>query len=226
MVCSVCGKRNAATATICTRCRATLTTTSSSRQAGGGKSQRAASQSLQSNQPAMADAESRRRRLLSVSLALALSLVLVGVGAVQAATILQRVLYTSGGAASSVGAPAVSAPGLSAGEIGVQICAALKAQDYDKLAQRFDPAPVPPAITDTFNAAALRTELRAADKIQGKVQQCAPGLLSAAPNSGGRMPMTLKRADLPANVTIMVQLHRQSDGSWKIARDTKFAVGI
>jgi hypothetical protein len=60
------------------------------------------------------------------------------------------------------------------------------------------------------------------DKIQGTTQRCDIGQFSAN-GSAGQYSFTLRRAHVQNAITLVLFLREQSDGSWKISRETNFA---
>jgi hypothetical protein len=153
-----------------------------------------------------ASAPTQRRRALIITLILAVLLGLTGYGAVRAAELLQHAMR----------------PPANPTEVANTACKAYTTQDYALLTQEIDPAPVPPANNDPFNPAIVQTQLRALDKISGVVVRCTPGTFTSSP-AGGQYPLTLHREKASGNVGVVLVLHLQRDGSWKISRETNFA---
>jgi hypothetical protein len=145
-------------------------------------------------------------RALIISLALALPIGLAGYGAVRAADLLQHSM-------TSVTQPT---------DVVTVVCTAYKSQNYTLLTQKIDPAPVPPALTDTFNPNIVTTQLKALDKIQGTVSACQPGQATTA-GDVVQYSLTMQRTHHPLPITVVLILHRAQDGTWKISRETNFA---
>jgi hypothetical protein len=144
--------------------------------------------------------------MLTISLTLAALVVLTGIGAVRAAELLQHAVR-----------PSASATGVAA-----TACTAYSTQNYALLTGQIDPTPVPPSNNDPFNPAVVQTQLRALDKIQGTVQRCDLGHLT--PNStGGQYPISLHRSHTSGPITVVLIVRVQTDGTWKISRETNFA---
>lgn len=152
------------------------------------------------------DAARRRRSAMAITLALAVLLALAGFGAVRAAELLQHAMHV-------IEAPA---------DLARTTCTAYTTQNYPLLTAQIDPRPVPPADSDAFNPAVVQTQLRALDKIQGPTQRCDVGKV-ATNGTSGQYSLTLQRARHTGAITLTLILRQQSDGSWRISRETNFA---
>ncbi len=149
------------------------------------------------------------RTRLRVALALALALMLVGLASTEGAVLLQRALRTP-----------------SADDIAQRICTAYQTENYSLLVNQIDPATIPPNVTTPWDAqaqAALADQLHTEDAALGKVTRCSYSALTV---TGGQQAATLRqyhfllqRAKLYSTA---MNLKRQSDGSWLIARDNDF----
>jgi hypothetical protein len=144
-------------------------------------------------------------RAMSISLALAVVLALAGYGAARAAELLEFAMRTSGPI-----------------DVATVACAAYQSQRYQLLTQEIDPAPSPPRVTGAFNPAAIETQLRALDKLQGIVQHCDVGRFSGG-DPIAQYTLTLQRARAPLPATIVLVLRHETDGAWKISRATNFS---
>src|SRR5258706_10989040 len=137
MRCWRCGARNPVAAAFCVECQADLTPRSP------------LSHSLKHAIPKRARAEAPSAPnmwlALGVSLALALTLSLAGFGAVRAAGLLEYAMRAAGPA-----------------DVAATICAAYTTQKYDLLTRQLDSSGA-----DALNPAAVQTQLRALDKIDG-----------------------------------------------------------
>jgi hypothetical protein len=111
-----------------------------------------------------------------------------------------------------------------------RICTAYQTQNYDLLVAQIDPTPIPPAVPDPFTDAAkqaILSELQALDTSAGTVTQCQAHRLVFASVSADptHVPygFTLIRARDPSKqISLTMTLVRQSNGDWKIARDSDF----
>lgn len=148
----------------------------------------------------------RRSPALAITLALAVALALVGVEAVRAGELLQHAMHV------------VVAPS----DIARATCTAFTSQNYALLTQQIDPTPVPPANSDAFNPAAVQTQLRSIDKIEGPAQHCEVGQFTAN-GTTGQYSVTLQRANHPGTIALVLILRQQRDGSWRISRETNLA---
>lgn len=146
------------------------------------------------------------RSTLLATIALAALLALAGFGAVRAAELLQHAMHIL----------------VTPTDLARTTCTAYTTQNYALLTQLIDPTPIPPANSDTFNAATVATQLRAIDKIQGATQRCDIGAFDAS-GTRGQYHFTLQRSHASGPVTLVLILREQSDGSWRISRETNFA---
>ena len=140
-----------------------------------------------------------------MTLALALLLTGAGYGAVRAAELLQHAMHIL----------------LTPTDLARTTCTAYTTQNYALLTAQIDPTPIPPANSDAFNPATVETQLRAVDKIQGITQRCDIGQFSSN-GSTGQYSFTLHRTHVQSAITLVLILREQSDGSWKISRETNF----
>lgn len=147
----------------------------------------------------------RGRSTLIVTVALAALLALTGFGAVRAAELLQHAMHIL----------------VTPTDLARTTCTAYTTQNYALLTQQIDPTPIPPANSDTFNPAAVSTQLRAIDKIQGATQRCDIGAFDAN-GTTGQYHFTLRRSQASGAIALVLILREQSDGSWKISRETNF----
>ena len=147
----------------------------------------------------------RGRLALVMTLALAVLLAGAGFGAVRAAELLQHAMHVL----------------LTPTDLARATCTAYTTQTYALLTAQIDPTPIPPANSDAFNPAAVATQLRAVDKIQGTTQRCDIGQFSAT-GSTGQYSFTLHRTHVQSAIALVLILREQSDGSWKISRETNF----
>ena len=153
-----------------------------------------------------------------ITVLLALLLLSVGVAGYEAASLLG---FAISGAASANATPS----GLAA-----LVCDSFKRQDYQQLVTYIDPAPIPPAVTTTFDARQTIAQLQTLDANEGKVTSCA-----FAPYTGGsvvstdgatRYQVTLRRAAAVGPIVGALVLRQQSGGprGWQIERDSFFLV--
>lgn len=185
-----------------------------------GRNPRGAARSA--SPPAAASVRRRRQRggqsttLLTVVLALAL--LAVGVAGYQAAMLLTTAVY---------GPTGVSA---SSSNLANYVCFALLRQDYQRLGAYIDPAPIPPAVTGTFDARTTLARLRTLDTDQGVVTAC-----SVAPYGAGRVVssdgsvsyrLTLRRAKAagPASGALVLRERTTAPPDWQIERDSSFLI--
>ena len=156
---------------------------------------------------------SRRRLRFRVTLALALLLLLLGLAGSEGAVLLQHALRTP-----------------SADDIAQRVCTIYLREDYTFLLDQIDPTPLPPAHSDPFNPEARRAlldQLKNLDTSAGKVKRCGYKALtfdtSAQPPPRQRQYLfTMERN---TTFTTVMTLALQSDGSWKISRDSNFLGG-
>lgn len=137
---------------------------------------------------------------LRVTIVLALLLILVGVAAAGAVRLLEH---------------AMRAP--TADDTAQLVCTAFQHQDYSLLLQQIDPAPVPPAASDKFDATILRQQLMSLDASQGVVTSCRYNQLNTNVNPL-QYDYTLRRARTTAPITLLVLIQHESDGTWKVSR--------
>jgi len=152
---------------------------------------------------------SLRRLRLRVTLALLLALTVSGLAATEGAVLLERALRTP-----------------SADDIAQRICTAFLDQNYDLLVSQIDPAMIAPNVNTPWDAhaqAALMAQLHTEDEALGRVTQCT--YKAFAFGSGPQAATTrqylfsMQRAKL---YSTGMNLDRQGDGSWLIARDSDF----
>jgi hypothetical protein len=158
----------------------------------------------------------RRRRSATLRLTLLLMIVLLALGVVGLASL--SLLHFS-----------TQTSPLTQDETVQRICTAYQTQNYDLLVAQIDPSPIPPAITGPFSDAAKQAligELKALDASDGPVTQCQVRRLTfnnLPPDpTRTQYEFTITRADALKQFTLMMTLVRQSDGSWKIARNSNF----
>jgi hypothetical protein len=149
------------------------------------------------------------RLRLRVTLALLLALTVSGLASAEGAALLQRALRTP-----------------SADDIAQRICTAYLAQNYDLLASQIDPATIAPNVTAPWDAhaqAALLEQLHTEDAALGRVTHCA---YSALAFGAGPRPATTRQylfsMQRAKPYSTGMNLNRQADGGWLIARDSDF----
>ncbi len=153
-----------------------------------------------------------------ITVLLALLLLSVGAAGYEAASLLGFAISTS---ASANATPS----GLAA-----LVCDSFKRQDYQHLVTYVDPAPIPPAVTATFDARQTIAQLQMLDANEGKVTSCAFAPYSGAnvvsTDGATRYQMTLRRVGAVGPIIGTLVLRQQSSGQrgWQIERDSFFLV--
>src|SRR5262249_19691014 len=157
---------------------------------------------------------SKKRLRFRVTLLLALLLLLLGLAGAEGAVLLQHALRMP-----------------SADDIAQRVCTIYLRQDYDLLLDQIDPTPLPPVHSDPFNAEARRAlldQLKNLDASAGKVKRC--GYEALAFDTGAQPPPLQRQylftMERNATYTTVMTLARQSDGSWKVSRDSNFLGGL
>lgn len=150
-----------------------------------------------------------RRVRLRVTLALLLALTVSGLAATEGAVLLERALRTP-----------------SADDIAQRICTAFLDQNYDLLVSQIDPATIAPNVNTPWDAhaqAALVAQLNTEDEALGRVTQCT---YKAFAFGNGPQAATTRQYLFSMQRTKLystgMNLVRQGDGSWLIARDSDF----
>lgn len=158
---------------------------------------------------AAAPAAERRGGALRATLLLAVLLALVGVAGGGALKLLQHAMRVP-----------------TADDTAQLVCTAYSQQNYDLLLQQIDPAPVPPANTTTFDANALRAQLKSLDASQGDVSACTYKQLDfsniTVGNNALQYAFTLHRTHASKEFDLIMTLMRESNGTWKISRASNF----
>jgi hypothetical protein len=156
------------------------------------------------------DAPKRQGAATRITLLLFATLLLVGLAVVGAQGILQR---------------ALSAP--SPSTLADRICADYRTQNYTDLTDQIDPAPTTPD-AGPFSAAATRTQLISLDRIQGQVTRCDPGQVAQSSSTTDRAQalLVMQRQRQNAPVTLLIVMRQETDGSWKLSRETNLTPGL
>lgn len=157
-----------------------------------------------------------------ITVALALALTLVGLAGYVTATFLRDAI-----------APRSASVDANVASLSAFVCARLERQDYAALIPYIDPTPVPPSVTDAFDASAIIDTLRASDTRDGLVTSCAyapyaPGSVVSIPGVAYEQ-LTLRRANLLAPITASLTLTQATGaqgGGWLIARDSGFLLEL
>lgn len=142
---------------------------------------------------------------LRVTIVLALLLLLIGVAGAGALKLLVHAMR-----------PPTSA------DTAQLVCTAFQRQDYPLLIQQIDTAPVPPATTGRFDAAALSAQLANLDATDGTVTACKYIKIGANDNPA-QYSFTLQRSRAKSLTSLVVYVIHESDGSWKIRSDSELA---
>ena len=145
-----------------------------------------------------------RRPALALTLILAIIFLVLGEVAYQAAELLQHALH-----------PETSA------SVAALVCDSLKTQNYARLTSKLDRAATPTTTITTTNEPALEDQLRSLDNDNGKVTACSYQLLNEDQDSA-QYALTLKRANMPVPMGLVLLLRYDGNGTWMISPNTDF----
>ena len=153
-----------------------------------------------------------RTAALRLTLLLAILLLLVGFAGIGAVQLLQRAMRLP-----------------TSDDIAQLVCTAYTTQNYDELLTIVDPTPAQPAQTGPFDDAtrtALAKTLKDLDTGSGKVTSCTyqEPKFDNVPQTGSRLQyvLTMRRSNVTLDITMLITLVRQPDGSWKVWRGSDF----
>lgn len=155
-----------------------------------------------------------------ITVLLALALLGVGVASYQAATLLHYAVFGPSGVNATPASLASFA------------CDAFRRQDYTRLAQNIDPAPIPPAVTSPFDAKKTVVRLQSLDASQGKVIACIANPYSAGAivktDNAVRYEITIRRANGVGSTSGALVMRQQTSSPrlWFIGRDSSFLAPI
>ena len=109
------------------------------------------------------------------------------------------------------------------------VCTAYTAQNYEELLTLVDPTPAAPDQNGPFDdvtRAALAKTLKDLDTGSGNVTSCTyeQSTFDNNPQTGTRLlyALTVRRSSVTLDITMLITLVRQPDGSWKVWRGSDF----